>query len=204
MPLSGKARGRAVVAMVRTGEESDSGVVVALLRVALESAGENASLVLRVIPTVSLLPSGEVEADGAEMTDFDPPGADVTAPDQPSQAPEPLSIGAPGIFGSLSAPADARLTVALTLEGYIPPLWWFPRDVRVVDLEVRHEGATLVLRRPPSPVERFSAVSQTALDGVARAPAGAILLREDAILTWPEESGRFLQPGVYVLEYRRE
>jgi hypothetical protein len=203
MFFTGEAWGRVVPAIVRTGEESDGAAVVALVRVAPDRSGAREGLSLRVIPAVPLIPTagdGSATGDAAERSGTVPPPT-VVPPDEPV-ADQPVSAAAPS--GSISISLDARLTLSLSLERYIPPLWWFPRGTRVSVVAVRLGLTGIELWRPPSPVDDLPAVSLPVGERVPRNPGAALVIREEADLPWPGESGRFLQPGVYILEYRRE
>jgi hypothetical protein len=194
LPLTRESRGLLVPAMVRTGEESDTGVVVAMVRVVPDPVGESGALSLRVLPAVPLTAvSGSGAGDGVEPADRPEP----SDPPDPSGEPSPEERrGVSDLFASLPVATDARVTVTLALEEYIPPLWWFPRGPRVAAVTFRVGTDGIHLRRPPSPIG--------GMDLGADAPGEALHLREEASIDWPGERGRFLQPGVYVLEYRRE
>ncbi|HKK49870.1 MAG TPA: hypothetical protein VJ932_12300 [Alkalispirochaeta sp.] len=137
--------------------------------VGAEDADSEQMMAVRVLPVVDVTANNDGDADSG-----DSPGA------VPGVSP---SAGAWHVVGAAAATDTLRITVSL--ERYIPPLWWFPGSERVAQLSVTIDGRTATLS---SAGATFPGLNRVRSDRTVE-------------VEMPPQAGRFLQPGVYSLEY---
>ncbi|MEX2443276.1 MAG: hypothetical protein WD492_06715 [Alkalispirochaeta sp.] len=133
-------------------------------------------------PTLALVRIDPPPADGESMAVRVLPGVHLAA--EPSQGPA-VTEGA-GIWRSaVEVGASGRLRIGVTLDRYPPPLWWFPGTEWVSQLSISAADYATDLRAAGPRIEWLNSVSVSEVMEVVR----------------PDRSERFLQPGVYALEY---
>lgn len=110
-----------------------------------------------------------------------------------------VAIAADGAEGgwqpAVQVGADDRIRIVLTLTRYPPPLWWFPGSDQVSQLSIvaPEERATLHAAAPRAATLRAVTLRITRLSEV--------VTPREVELVYPHRPERFLQPGVYALEY---